>query len=179
MPPRLPAELLQHILALALEDGSPGVRRQQTRHRFGLVCVAWYFASGRWREVDVVGSNQADRLAEVLRLKNADALDAEEASASAGAGVGVGAVGEGAPTRRLAVRSMWLDLSGGEDAGEGVVRLLKFLDRLGRLSVVVADEPTDRVVNGLAGLRGLRHLTVRGAEGRLDRPRITASWLGL
>ena len=172
MPPNLPTELLQQILALALEDGSPA-RRQQTRHGFGLVCTSWHYSVQRWRELDVVGPEQAGRLAGVLRAE-------EERARSAGAGEG----GVAEPARG-AVRRMCLDLGGAKEKGEGVQDLLKLVGKLETLSVVLADDAAGWLADdaagwlaeGIAEARGLRHLEVRGGEGRMDRPRVAADWL--
>lgn len=169
MPPHLATELLQQILALALEDGSPG-QRQQTRHAFGLVCTAWHYSIHRWREVDVVEAKQAARLAGVLRAEE-EAVGLRGVEAGAGEGRGVMGPASGA------VRRVCLDLSAAGGPVGGMKKLLQLLSGLERLDVVLAEDPADELADAIAEARGLRHLEVRGSAGRIDRPRVTAEWL--
>lgn len=154
--PALPTELLQHILALALAAPAPPspAARQQTRHAFALVCTQWFTAVPRWAELDVGGLGRAGRLAEAWR-------------ASAGRGI--------------RVRACCLDLTGDERGKEGaeVGELLGMLSGLERLEVVVEGEVGDELAGWIARCGGLRHLTVRGEPGRLNRPKLTAEWLEL
>ncbi len=65
MTPRLPPELLSHILALAQEGQHP-VWRQSTRNKFKQVCRDWYRCLDPWKEVCVQSPSQAERLTKVL-----------------------------------------------------------------------------------------------------------------
>lgn len=62
MTPRLPTELLAHILAFACED-EPGLIRRRTRDTFSLVCHDWCCAVDRGSQVLI---NEVDELSRVV-----------------------------------------------------------------------------------------------------------------
>ncbi len=62
MTPRLPPELLAHILALACEDEA-GPARRATRDGFSLVCKEWCQSIDRVAEI---GVNEVDELERVV-----------------------------------------------------------------------------------------------------------------
>ncbi len=61
MSPRLPPEVLSEILDFALLNEHPA-GRQLTRNRFRLVDRDWHSSFNYWKEIDVVGLQQVDRL---------------------------------------------------------------------------------------------------------------------
>lgn len=57
MSPPLPTELLQDILAHAVEGAEPA-DRQATRFAFGQVCKSWHRSVEWWNEFEVIGPEQ-------------------------------------------------------------------------------------------------------------------------
>lgn len=65
MSPSLPPELLQEILALALED-EPPAGRQQTKLAFGAVNRGWRNAVNEWKEMEILDPQQLSKLVDKM-----------------------------------------------------------------------------------------------------------------
>jgi hypothetical protein len=65
MTPRLPPELLSHILDLAQEDEDL-LEHQQLRNAFRRVCRDWCLCMNYWRQLAVNGSGQVECLTKLL-----------------------------------------------------------------------------------------------------------------
>lgn len=65
MTPRLPPELLNHILSLA-QQGEHPLERRAIRWSFKHVCKDWYLAQDELQEVCIQGIHQVEKMTRVL-----------------------------------------------------------------------------------------------------------------
>ncbi len=77
MTPRLPTELLAHILALACAD-EPALARRETRDAFSLVCRDWCESFDRGVEILVNEVDELERVVGWLSLGHARPLGSKE-----------------------------------------------------------------------------------------------------
>ena len=180
--PRLPPELLQFILARALE-GQPPVTRQRTRNRFRLVCRGWADSVAYWRELDVVGSARLHGLARHFarpavrpKLK----LGMERAVVAK-----VESMGPGEVVRRPAVevRSLYVELDDVDEGGWSLLRQVTEVEKLEINSVEgwyldSTDGGASRTTTELAKLKKVQQFKLGGPPGEPGAwPVVGLSWV--
>lgn len=165
MPPRLPPELLEHILLLACA-GSPPRERRAIRHSFRLVCWDWHDVQCSSDELVVLNANELSGAVSAMRRGRAKVKEAS------------GAAQPGA-TR---VRSLFVSLSCSGLAGvnlqstrQGLKGLFALLEEMGGLKklgiemgrLVCAGYSGDALdVLGQAGLSQVPELTLGGPSAQ-------------
>lgn len=126
MAPRLPPEILAHILTLAQEGEHP-LDRRAIRWSFKHVCRDWYLAQDELAEICIEGVDQVQRMSKLLRT-------------SVGSEPGVRS------PLGLRVKSAYFGLfkRKGKDKAGKVARLLKWIPGLERIEFEVGREGLSR-----------------------------------
>ncbi len=163
MVPRLPPELLDHILALACE-GSPPRERRTTRHSSRRVCWEWYDAACSSNELIVLGADELGRAVSALGRPRACSSSAGEPTAAPK----VRALHVGLTCAGLEEVNLQRTRKGLRDS----FRLLKEMDGLQKLEVemgrLVCAGYSGDGLDVLTGpnLEGLRELTLGGPSSQ-------------